>query len=81
METGGGRAGFGWKRDPPLTHPQNFYKNFFLPISLWQYKPNLCITSMEEKPCKWGKVPDFSGLYKGLTSKKVILEIPIKFFG
>jgi hypothetical protein len=35
---------------------------------------------MEEKPCKWGKVPDFSGLYKVLPNRKVILGILYKFF-
>jgi hypothetical protein len=77
LEMEGGRAGLDGKGGGPLTHSQNFYKNFFLHISLWKYKPNLCITSLEEKPFKQGKVPVFSGLYKALPNRKVILGIPV----
>jgi hypothetical protein len=73
----GGRAGTESKPWAPVPHSQNFYKNFSLPISLWKYKPNLCITSLEEKPFKQGKVPVFSGLYKALPNRKVILGIPV----
>jgi hypothetical protein len=77
---GGGRAGSMVKRGGPLTHSQNFYKNFLTLTTKTKLKLNISITSLEEKPCKWGKVPDFSGLYKELPNKKVILGILYKFF-
>jgi hypothetical protein len=68
------------KRGGPLTHSQNFYKNFLTLTTKPKLKLNISITSMEEKALKWGKVPEFSGLYKELPSRKVILASLYKFF-